>query len=33
MQLKDKVAIINGSARGLKGICFRFEREGAKVTV
>jgi NAD(P)-dependent dehydrogenase (short-subunit alcohol dehydrogenase family) len=34
MQLKDKVAIITGSARGMgKEFALRFAREGAKVTV
>jgi 3-oxoacyl-[acyl-carrier protein] reductase len=34
MQLKDKVAIITGSARGLgKEFALRFVREGARVTV
>jgi NAD(P)-dependent dehydrogenase (short-subunit alcohol dehydrogenase family) len=34
MQLKDKVAIITGSARGMgKEFALRFVREGAKVTV
>ena len=34
MQLKDKVAIITGSARGLgKEFALRFAKEGAKVTV
>jgi 3-oxoacyl-[acyl-carrier protein] reductase len=34
MQLKDKVAIITGSARGLgKEFALRFVKEGAKVTV
>ncbi len=34
MQLKDKVAIITGSARGMgKAFALRFAREGAKLTV
>jgi NAD(P)-dependent dehydrogenase (short-subunit alcohol dehydrogenase family) len=34
MQLKDKIAIITGSARGMgKEFALRFVREGAKVTV
>ena len=34
MQLKDKVVIVTGSARGMgKAIALRFAKEGAKVTV